>query len=43
MKYMLESGRIIEAMIEEYRGIDIPKHMEEDEKQNVESIIENLQ
>ena len=42
MKYMLESGRIVEATIEEYRGIDIPKHMEDDEKQNVDSIIENL-
>jgi hypothetical protein len=42
MKYMLESGRIIEATIEEYRGIDIPAQMEDDERQNVESIIENL-
>lgn len=40
--YMLESGRVIQARIEEYRGIDIPEHMEEDERQNVESIVENL-
>lgn len=40
--YMLESGRVIQARIEEYRGIDIPEHMEDDEKQAVESIIENL-
>ena len=41
MKYMLESGRIIKAHRDKYRGIDVPP-MSEGTRQQVDRILEKL-